>query len=108
MRSPKALRACLLYEANFVAGNVDEAFATSEVVIERTFVSPRQSAFPLETRGVLAEPTEAGLYVHAQRHLVLGAEQLQPVEQIRLGPARSARRKGVEIVAIGQHRCPLL
>ena len=55
----------VLYEANFAAGNVDEAFATSEVVIERTFVSPRQSAFPLETRGVLAEPTEAGLYVHA-------------------------------------------
>jgi carbon-monoxide dehydrogenase large subunit len=50
----------VLYEAN-----VDEAFATSEVVIERTFVSPRQSAFPLQTRGVLAEPTEAGLYVHA-------------------------------------------
>ena len=66
MRLPKALRACtstqptVPYEANFAAGNVDEAFATSDVVIERTFVSPRQSAFPLETRGVLAEPTEAG------------------------------------------------
>jgi carbon-monoxide dehydrogenase large subunit len=55
----------VLYEASFAAGNVDAAFAAADVVIERTFVSPRQSALPLETRGVLAEPTDAGLYVHA-------------------------------------------
>ena len=55
----------VLYEASFLAGSVDAAFASAAVVIERKFISPRQSAFPLETRGVLAEPTESGLCVYA-------------------------------------------
>jgi len=55
----------VLYEASFAAGDVDGAFAVADVVIERTFTSPRQSALPLETRGVLADPTAAGLHVQA-------------------------------------------
>jgi aerobic carbon-monoxide dehydrogenase large subunit len=55
----------VLYDASFAAGNVEGAFTAADVVIERTFISPRQSALPMETRGVLAEPTAAGLHVHA-------------------------------------------
>jgi carbon-monoxide dehydrogenase large subunit len=55
----------VLYDASFAAGDVEGAFAAADVVIERTFTTPRQSALPLEPRGVLAEPTETGLHVHA-------------------------------------------
>jgi carbon-monoxide dehydrogenase large subunit len=55
----------VLYDASFSAGDVEGAFTVADVVIERTLISPRQSALPMETRGVLAEPTAAGLDVHA-------------------------------------------
>jgi aerobic carbon-monoxide dehydrogenase large subunit len=80
----------VLYEASFAAGNVDAAFAAADVVIERTFISPRQSALPLETRGVLAEPTEAGLHVHASTqvphllHRVLAEALDVPRDEIRV------------------------
>ena len=80
----------VLYEDSFAAGNVDAAFAAADVVIERTFISPRQSALPLETRGVLAEPTEAGLHVHASTqvphllHRVLAEALDVPRDEIRV------------------------
>jgi aerobic carbon-monoxide dehydrogenase large subunit len=80
----------VLYEASFAAGNVDAAFAAADVVIERTFISPRQSALPLETRGVLAEPTEAGVHVHASTqvphllHRVLAEALDVPRDEIRV------------------------
>jgi carbon-monoxide dehydrogenase large subunit len=55
----------VLYDVSFAAGDVEGGFAAADVVIERTFTSPRQSAQPMETRGVLAEPTATGLHVHA-------------------------------------------
>jgi carbon-monoxide dehydrogenase large subunit len=80
----------VLYEASFAKGNVDAAFAAAEVVIERKLISPRQSAFPLETRGVLVEPSGAGLHVYASTqvpHLLqrLLADSLRlPRHQIRV------------------------
>ncbi len=80
----------VLYEASFAKGDVDAAFAAAAVVIERRLISPRQSAFPMETRGVLAEPTKTGLHVHASTqvpHLMqrLLAETLRlPGQQIRV------------------------
>ncbi len=80
----------MLYEASFAKGDVDAAFAAADILIERKFISPRQSAFPLETRGLLAEPVETGLHVHASTqvpHLLqrLLAEALRlPRRQIRV------------------------
>src|SRR6185295_17192884 len=37
------------------AGGVDDAMASADLVVERTFRPARQSAVPLETRGVVAE-----------------------------------------------------
>jgi aerobic carbon-monoxide dehydrogenase large subunit len=42
-------------------GDVDSAFASAAVVIERTFRNPRYSAAPMENRGVLALPDGDGL-----------------------------------------------
>ena len=80
----------VLYDASFAAGDVDGVFAAADMVIERTFTSPRQSALPMETRGVLAEPTAAGLRVHASTqapHMLhrLLAEAIQlPRDEIRV------------------------
>jgi aerobic carbon-monoxide dehydrogenase large subunit len=41
------------------AGGVDEAMARADLVIERTYRPARQSAVPLETRGVVAEHDRA-------------------------------------------------
>jgi aerobic carbon-monoxide dehydrogenase large subunit len=80
----------VVYEASFAAGDVEGAFAAADVLIERTFTSPRQSALPLETRGVLAEPTAAGLHVHASTqvphllHRVLAEVLDVPRDEIRV------------------------
>jgi carbon-monoxide dehydrogenase large subunit len=42
-------------------GDVDAAFATAAVTLERTFDNPRYSAAPMENRGVLAVPEGDGL-----------------------------------------------
>jgi aerobic carbon-monoxide dehydrogenase large subunit len=42
-------------------GDVDSAFGSAAVVIERTFRNPRYSAAPMENRGVLALPDGDGL-----------------------------------------------
>ncbi len=42
-------------------GDVASAFASADVVVERTFRNPRYSAAPMENRGVLAVPDGDGL-----------------------------------------------
>lgn len=80
----------VLYEASFAKGDVDAAFTMADVVVERAFISPRQSAFPLEPRGVLAEPTGTGLHVQASTqvpHLlqrVVGEALAVPRREIRV------------------------
>ena len=44
-------------------GDVDRAFQKADVVIERTFTTPRHSAMPIEGRGVLARPDGDGVAV---------------------------------------------
>jgi carbon-monoxide dehydrogenase large subunit len=44
-------------------GDVDDAFASAAVVVERTFRNPRYSAAPMENRGVLAVPDGDSLVV---------------------------------------------
>ncbi|MHA6797730.1 xanthine dehydrogenase family protein molybdopterin-binding subunit (plasmid) [Pseudonocardia bannensis] len=55
----------VLYENKFTAGPVDEAFADAAVVLRRRLRSPRQTAVPMEPRGILVEPHDGGLRVHA-------------------------------------------
>jgi aerobic carbon-monoxide dehydrogenase large subunit len=80
----------VLYDASFGTGDIEATFAAADVVIERTFTSPRQSALPLETRGVLAEPTKACLHVHASTqvphllHRVLAEALDLPHNEIRV------------------------
>ena len=44
-------------------GDVDAAFAKADVVVERTFRTPRHSALPIEGRGVVAVPEAGGVRV---------------------------------------------
>ena len=44
-------------------GEVDAAFESADVVIERTFQTPRHSAMPIEARAVLARPDGDGVEV---------------------------------------------
>ncbi len=41
-------------------GDVEAAFAAADVIVRRTFRLARQTAAPIETRGLLAEPTADG------------------------------------------------
>ncbi len=45
----------VLYSRSFDSGGVDEAFARADLVLERTFKAARQSALPMEGRGVVAD-----------------------------------------------------
>lgn len=57
----------VVFEREFEAGKgVDEAFRDAGVVVEAKFVSPRQSAFPMEPRGLVAAPMlDSALYIWA-------------------------------------------
>src|SRR5215471_1821786 len=44
----------ILFYRRFGEGDVDRAFAVAELVFDQTFTFPRQTAIPLETRGVIA------------------------------------------------------
>jgi carbon-monoxide dehydrogenase large subunit len=44
-------------------GDVDAAIAAADVTIRRRLELPRQTGAPLETRGLVAEPTERGLTI---------------------------------------------
>ncbi len=44
----------ILFYRRFGEGDVDRAFAAAELVFDQTFTFPRQTAIPLETRGVIA------------------------------------------------------
>jgi aerobic carbon-monoxide dehydrogenase large subunit len=44
-------------------GEVDEAMAAADVVVQRTFTTPRHSGLPIETRAVLARPAGDGVEV---------------------------------------------
>lgn len=44
-------------------GDVDAAFAAADVVLRRRLELPRQTGAPLETRGLVAEPTGRGLTI---------------------------------------------
>jgi aerobic carbon-monoxide dehydrogenase large subunit len=46
----------LIFREERETGDVDAAFASAAVVVERTFRNPRYSAAPMENRGVLAVP----------------------------------------------------
>jgi carbon-monoxide dehydrogenase large subunit len=45
----------VLFSRSFDSGGVDEAMARADLVLERTFKAARQSALPLEGRGVVAD-----------------------------------------------------
>jgi len=45
----------VLFSRSFDSGGVDEAMARAHLVLERTFKTARQSALPLEGRGVVAD-----------------------------------------------------
>jgi carbon-monoxide dehydrogenase large subunit len=45
----------VLFSRSFDSGGVDEAMARAHLVLERTFKAARQSALPLEGRGVVAD-----------------------------------------------------
>lgn len=55
----------VLYEGHFSHGAVDEAFTGADIVLERRLRSPRQTGLPIEPRGMMVEPNEDGLQVHA-------------------------------------------
>jgi carbon-monoxide dehydrogenase large subunit len=66
-------------------GEVDAAFEQADVVIERTFNTPRQSAMPIEARAVLARPDGDGVEVwsssqgpHKVRQLIAEILELDP------------------------------
>ena len=44
----------ILFYRRFGAGDVDRALAAADLVLEQTFYFPRQTAVPIETRGVIA------------------------------------------------------
>jgi carbon-monoxide dehydrogenase large subunit len=44
----------ILFYRRFGEGDVDRALATADIVLEQTFDFPRQTAVPIETRGVIA------------------------------------------------------
>lgn len=48
----------VLFSRSFDSGGVDEAMAQAHLVVERTFKAARQSALPLEGRGVVADHDE--------------------------------------------------
>jgi carbon-monoxide dehydrogenase large subunit len=71
-------------------GNVDAAFAAADVVVARRLELARQTGAPLETRGLLAEPSDGGVTVwgaakvkHFNRAALATLLGLD-VEQIRL------------------------
>jgi carbon-monoxide dehydrogenase large subunit len=53
----------VLLDSTLDAGEVDAAFASADVVIERSFRNPRYSAMPIEPRGVVAAPDGEGIRV---------------------------------------------
>ena len=53
----------VLYDSSFEGGEVDPAFESAAVVIEREFRNPRYSPAPIEGRGALAIPAAEGLLV---------------------------------------------
>jgi aerobic carbon-monoxide dehydrogenase large subunit len=66
-------------------GEVDAAFEQADVVIERTFTTPRHSAMPIEARAVLARPDGDGVEVwtssqgpHKVRQLIAEILGLDP------------------------------
>jgi aerobic carbon-monoxide dehydrogenase large subunit len=66
-------------------GEVDAAFEAADIVIERTFQTPRHSAMPIETRAVLARPDGDGVAIwtssqgpHKVRQLVAETLDLDP------------------------------
>ena len=44
----------ILFHRRFGEGDVDSALAEADLVIEQTFTFPRQTAIPIEARGVIA------------------------------------------------------
>lgn len=50
----------VLFDSVLEAGDVDGAFEAATTVVERTFHSPRYSATPIESRGLVAAPDGAG------------------------------------------------
>ncbi len=68
-------------------GDVDDAFEAADVVVERTFRTPRHSAMPIEGRGVLAMPEGRGVRIwsssqipHKVREAVSGILGLEPAD----------------------------
>jgi len=53
----------LVVDTGFDAGEVDEAMAAADVVVERTLRTPRLSALPIEGRAVVAAPEGAGVRI---------------------------------------------
>lgn len=80
----------VLYENTNEVGDVEQAFAGADVVVERTFRNPRYCATPIEPRGVVAAPDGGGVRVWSSTQIPhtlarITAELLRlPREQVRV------------------------
>ena len=79
-----------MLDSKLEGGEVDEAFEQAAVVVERHFRTPRNTAVPIETRGLVAIPEQDGVLVwsstqvpHRFRQLLCDLTGWQP-EQIRI------------------------
>jgi aerobic carbon-monoxide dehydrogenase large subunit len=59
----------VLFDSVLEAGDVDAAFADAKTVVERTFHSPRYSATPIESRGLVAAPDGEGVRLWASTQI---------------------------------------
>jgi aerobic carbon-monoxide dehydrogenase large subunit len=59
----------VLFDSVLEAGDVDAAFADASTVVERTFHSPRYSATPMESRGMVAAPDGEGVRLWASTQI---------------------------------------
>jgi carbon-monoxide dehydrogenase large subunit len=77
----------LVVDTGFDEGEVDDALAGADVVVERTLHTPRLSALPIEGRAVLAAPEGSGVHIwsssqmpHKVRQVVAAILGLEPAD----------------------------
>jgi carbon-monoxide dehydrogenase large subunit len=77
----------LVVDTGFDAGEVDDALAGADVVVERTLRTPRLSALPIEGRAVLAAPEGSGVRIwsssqvpHKVRQVLAAILGLEPAD----------------------------
>lgn len=79
----------VLFERSMSVGDVEAAFAKATKVVERSFVSPRCNATPIEPRGVVAQPDGPGIIIWSTTQV---PHRLASITAELLGLARSSVR----------------